>query len=51
MAYTFNISLLSVADFSNAVQVTKDSPMRSDIAGVVFWQASLHPILFTSLSI
>jgi serine/threonine protein kinase len=33
------LNSLSVADFSNAVQVTKDSPMRSDIAGVVFWQA------------
>ena len=32
---------LSIADFSNAVQVTKDSPMRSDFAGVVFWQVSL----------
>jgi len=31
--------VLKLADFSNAVQVTKDSPMRSDFAGVVFWQA------------
>ncbi|KAJ3515008.1 hypothetical protein NLJ89_g2036 [Agrocybe chaxingu] len=31
--------VLKLADFSNAVQVTQQSPMRSDIVGVAFWQA------------
>ncbi|CAA7262091.1 unnamed protein product [Cyclocybe aegerita] len=31
--------VLKLADFSNAVQVTQHSPMRSDIVGVAFWQA------------
>jgi len=30
---------LKLADFSNAVKVTKNSPMRTDLAGVVYWQA------------
>ncbi|KAF9480273.1 hypothetical protein BDN70DRAFT_857053 [Pholiota conissans] len=31
--------VLKLADFSNAVQVTAESPMRSDIVGVAYWQA------------
>ncbi|PPQ74324.1 hypothetical protein CVT26_004244 [Gymnopilus dilepis] len=31
--------VLKLADFSNAVQVTKENPMRSDIVGVPYWQA------------
>ncbi|KAF8966927.1 kinase-like protein [Flammula alnicola] len=31
--------VLKLADFSNAVQVTRESPMRSDVVGVPFWQA------------
>ncbi|KAF8176288.1 kinase-like domain-containing protein [Pholiota molesta] len=31
--------VLKLADFSNAVQVTRESPMRSDIVGVAYWQA------------
>ncbi|KJA17839.1 hypothetical protein HYPSUDRAFT_145905 [Hypholoma sublateritium FD-334 SS-4] len=33
--------VLKLADFSNAVQVTREEPMRSDVVGVAFWQASL----------
>ncbi|TFK37694.1 hypothetical protein BDQ12DRAFT_685120 [Crucibulum laeve] len=31
--------ILKLTDFSNAVQVTAESPMCSDPAGVIFWQA------------
>ncbi|KAF8901035.1 kinase-like protein [Gymnopilus junonius] len=31
--------VLKLADFSNAIQVTKENPMRSETAGVPFWQA------------
>jgi p21-activated kinase 1 len=31
-------NLFRIADFSNAVQVTRESPMRSEMAGVVYWQ-------------
>lgn len=47
MTRTLNIVSL-LADFSNAVQVTKNSPMCTDIVGVIFWQASLfYSMLFT----
>ncbi|RDB23610.1 Serine/threonine-protein kinase pakA [Hypsizygus marmoreus] len=31
--------ILKLADFSNAVQVTRENRMRSDLVGVVYWQA------------
>ncbi|KAG5644279.1 hypothetical protein DXG03_008764 [Asterophora parasitica] len=31
--------ILKLTDFSNAVQVTRESPMRSEPAGVAYWQA------------
>ncbi|KAF8154100.1 kinase-like domain-containing protein [Crassisporium funariophilum] len=32
--------VLKLTDFSNAVQVTRENPMRDDVAGVIYWQAS-----------
>ncbi|PPQ90271.1 LOW QUALITY PROTEIN: hypothetical protein CVT25_013096 [Psilocybe cyanescens] len=40
--------VLKLADFSNAVQVTPGSSMRSDAAGVVFWQAPEVPSIPSS---
>ncbi|KAF8999771.1 hypothetical protein BDQ17DRAFT_1427513 [Cyathus striatus] len=31
--------VLKLTDFSNAVQILPDSPMLTDVAGVVYWQA------------
>ncbi|KIM41724.1 hypothetical protein M413DRAFT_71058 [Hebeloma cylindrosporum] len=31
--------VLKLADFSNAIQVTRESSMRDDVVGVPFWQA------------
>ncbi|KAF9553865.1 kinase-like protein [Agrocybe pediades] len=31
--------VLKLAEFSNAVQVSRESPMRDDVVGVVYWQA------------
>ncbi|KAF9468310.1 hypothetical protein BDZ94DRAFT_1246477 [Collybia nuda] len=31
--------VLKLTDFSNAVQVTRESPMRSEPSGVLYWQA------------
>ncbi|CDO68792.1 hypothetical protein BN946_scf184989.g58 [Trametes cinnabarina] len=31
--------VVKLADFSNAVQVTRDNPIRTELAGVAYWQA------------
>lgn len=33
--------LILIVDFSNAVKVSSESPLRDDIAGVAFWQVSI----------
>jgi hypothetical protein len=38
----FNLTDLSIADFSNAVQVTPEKLTCSDAAGVLFWQVRSH---------
>lgn len=31
--------ILKLADFSNAIGVTPESPLATDVVGVVYWQA------------